>query len=184
VTYGHESASLISVAVTTRYGEAVPNGEKVTVRVGDVTCTAVLKDGRGNCRIATTALPVGFYPVLVSYGGDANLGGSSVSELTVSKDTTRTTVSESPTSVTYGHESASVFSVIVTAHYGEAMPNGEKVTVHVGDVTCTAVLKGGHGTCTIAEAALPEGSYRVQATYGGDANLSSSSGLSASRLTV
>ncbi len=184
VTYGHESASLISVAVTTRYGEAVPNGETVTVHVGNVTCTAVLKDGRGNCRIATTALQVGSYPVLATYGGDANLSGSSVSELTVSKDTTRTKVSESPTSVTHGHESASVFSVAVTARYGEAVPNGEKVTVHVGDATCTAVLKGGNGTCTIANNALPVGSYPVQATYGGDANLSSSSGSSASRLTV
>ncbi len=184
VTYGHESASLISVAVTTRYGEAVPNGETVTVHVGNVTCTAVLKDGRGNCRIATTALQVGSYPVLATYGGDANLSGSSVSELTVSKDTTRTKVSETPTSVTHGHESASVFSVAVTARYGEAVPNGEKVTVHVGDATCTAVLKGGNGTCTIANNALPVGSYPVQATYGGDANLSSSSGSSASRLTV
>jgi len=184
VTYGHESASLISVAVTTRYGEVVPNGETMTVHVGNVTCTAVLKGGRGNCRIATTDLQVGSYPVLATYGGDANLSGSSVSELTVSKDTTRTKVSESPTSVTHGHESASVFSVAVTARYGEAVPNGEKVTVHVGDVTCTAVLKGGNGSCTIANNALPVGSYPVQATYGGDANLSSSSGSSASRLTV
>ena len=184
VTYGHESASLISVAVTTRYGEAVPNGETVTVYVGNVTCTAALKDDRGNCRIATTALQVGSYPVLATYGGDANLSGSSVSELTVSKDTTRTKVSESPTSVTYGHESASVFSVTVTTRYGEAVPNGEKVTVHVGAITCTAVLKGGNGTCTIANNALPVGSYPVQATYGGDATLSSSSGSSTSRLTV
>jgi hypothetical protein len=184
VTYGHESASLISVAVTTRYGEAVPNGETVTVYVGNVTCTAALKDDRGNCRIATTALQVGSYPVLATYGGDANLSGSSVSELTVSKDTTRTKVSESPTSVTYGHESASVFSVTVTTRYGEAVPNGEKVTVHVGAITCTAVLKSGNGTCTIANNALPVGSYPVQATYGGDATLSSSSGSSTSRLTV
>ncbi len=184
VTYGHESASLISAAVTTRYGEAVPNGESVTVSVGPVTCTAVLKGGSGNCRIATTALSVGSYPVLATYGGDANLSGSSVSELTVSKDATRTTVSESPTRVTYGHESASVFSVAVTTHHGEAVPDGEKVTVHVGNVTCTAVLNGGDGTCTIANNALAVGSYPVQATYGGDANLSSSSGSSASRLTV
>jgi hypothetical protein len=184
MTYGHESASLISVAVTTRYGEAVPNGETVTVHVGPVTCTAVLKGDNGTCTIANNALPVGSHPVLATYGGDANLRGSSVSELTVSKDTTRTKVSESPTSVTYGHESASVFSVTVTTHYGEMVPNGETVTVYVGPATCTAVLKGGNGTCTIANNALPVGSYPVQATYGGDANLSGSSGSSASRLTV
>ena len=56
--------------------------------------------------------------------------------------------------------------------------------MHVGPITCTAVLKGGNGTCTIANNALPVGSYPVQATYGGDATLSSSSGSSTSRLTV
>jgi len=102
----------------------------------------------------------------------------------VSKDTTRTKVSKSPTNVTYGHESASVFSVTVTTHYGEAVPNGKRVTVHVGHVTCTVVLKGGKGACTIANTALPVGSYLVSATYGGDADLSGSSGSSVFRLTV
>ena len=64
-----------------------------------------------------------------TYGGDANLAGSSgtcASKLTVTKDTTTTTVSVSPSSVTYGHESAAVFTVDVTTHYGEAVPNGER----------------------------------------------------------
>jgi len=67
-------------------------------------------------------------------------------ELTVSKDSTNsTTVSESPTSVTYGSESASVFSVAVTTHYGEAVPDGETVTTTVGSVTCKVWLKGDKG---------------------------------------
>ncbi|MGA2805511.1 MAG: Ig-like domain repeat protein, partial [Acidimicrobiales bacterium] len=184
VTYGQESASVFSVTVTTRYGEAVPDGEKVRVAIGSVTRTVVLKNGNGTCTMTNNALQPGSYPVLASYGGDPNLSGSRVSELTVRKDTTRTTVSESPTNVTYGHESASVFSVKVTMHHGEAVPKGEKATVHVGDVSCTVVLKGGSGTCTIANRALPVGSYPVSATYGGDPDLRSSRGSSASRLTV
>ena len=113
VTYGHESASVFSVNVATRYGEAVPNGETATTTVGSVTCKVVLKTDKGTCTIDNTALVVGSYPVSVTYGGDANLSGSSgssLSKLTVSKDTTSsTTVSESPTSVTYGNESTSVF---------------------------------------------------------------------------
>jgi len=58
------------------------------------------------------------------------------------------------------------------------------VTVHVGSVTCTVALKGGKGTCTIANTALSVGSYLVLATYGGDANLSGSSGSTAFKLTV
>jgi hypothetical protein len=187
VTYGHESASIFSVTTATQYGEAVPNGETVTVTVGSVTCNVVLKTGKGTCAIANTALAVGSYPVSAAYGGDANLSGSSgssLSKLTVNKDTTSTTISESPTSVTYGHESASVFSVTVTTHYGEAVPNGETVTVPVGSVKCTVVLTSGKGTCTIANTALAVGSYPVSATYGGDANLSGSSGSSLSKLTV
>jgi predicted RNA-binding protein with TRAM domain len=187
VTYGHESASVFSVTVTTHYGEAVPNGETVTVTVGSVTCKVALKSGKGTCTIADTALAVGTYPVSATYGGDASLNGSSgssVSKLTVSKDTTSTTVSESPTSVTYGHESASVFSVTVTTHYGEAVPNGETVTVTVGSVTCKVALNSGKGTCTIADTALAVGTYPVSATYGGDASLNGSSGSSVSKLTV
>jgi hypothetical protein len=187
VVYGHESATVFSVTVTTHYGEAVRNGQKVRVHVGPVACTAVLKGGSGTCRIASAALPVGSYSVSASYGGDTDLSGSSgwsASRLTVSKDTTRTKVSESPRSVAYGHESASVFSVTVTTRYGEAVPNGQKVRVHIGPVTCTAVLKGGSGACRIANAALPAGSYSVSARYGGDTDLSGSSGSDATRLTV
>ena len=187
VTYGHESASVLYVAVTTHYGEAVPNGETVTVPVGSVHCSVVLTSGKGTCTSANTALAVGSYPVSATYGGDANLNGSSGSsrsKLTVYKDTTSATISESPSSVTYGHESASVFSVTVTTHYGEAVPNGETVTVPVGSVHCTVVLTSGKGTCTIANTALAVGSYSVSATYGGDANLSGSSGSSLSKLTV
>jgi hypothetical protein len=97
---------------------------------------------------------------------------------------TLTRVSESRSNVSYGNESASVFSLIVTTHFGGTVPNGETVPVLVGSVTCTAVLKGGRGTCTIAATALPAGPYPVSAAYGGDANLSGSSGASTSQLTV
>ena len=187
VIYGNETASVFSVAVTTHYGETAPDGETVTVTVGSVTCKVVLKSGKETCTITSTALAVGSYPVSATYVGDANLSGSngtSVSKLTVNKDATSTTVSESPTSVTYGHESASVFSVTAATHYGEAVPNAETVTVHVGSASCTVALTGGKGTCTIADSALAVGSYPVSATYGGDANLSGSSGSGSSKLTV
>ena len=187
VTYGHESATVFSVTVAAQYGEAVPNGEAVTTTVGSVPCKVVLKSDKGTCTIDNTALAVGAYPVSATYGGDANLSGSSgtsVSQLTVSKDVTLTAVSKSPTTVTYGHESATVFSVTVAAQYGEAVPNGEAVTTTVGSVPCKVVLKSDKGTCTIDNTALAVGAYPVSATYGGDANLSGSSGTSVSQLTV
>jgi hypothetical protein len=185
VTYGNESASVFSVTVTSHYGVAVPEGEKATVHAGPVVCTVKLKGDKGTCRVSRSALLVGIYPVSATYGGDAELSGSSgtsASKLTVGKDATHTTVSKSPSGLT--HRNESVFSVTVTTHYGEPVPNGEKVAVHVGQSTCTALLKGGKGTCEISNTAESVGSYLVSATYGGDANLSGSSGSSLSKLTV
>jgi hypothetical protein len=77
-----------------------------------------------------------------------------------------------------------VFSAAVTTHYGEAVSNGEAVTVQVGSATCKVVLENTKGTCTIADTALATGSYAVSATYAGHANLGGSSGSSISKLTV
>jgi hypothetical protein len=64
------------------------------------------------------------------------------------------------------------------------VPGSESATVHVGSANCTAPLAGGKGTCTIGNTALAVGTYSVSANYGGDVNLSSSSGSSTSKLTV
>jgi hypothetical protein len=182
VTYGNESASVFSVTVATHFGGAVPNGEKVTVNIGPVNCTVMLKDGKGTCRVPKSVLSAGGYLVSAAYGGDGKLGGSrgsSSSKLTVKKDATHTTVSRSPSNLAQRNEL--IFSVTVTTHYGEAVPNGGKVTVHVGQSTCTALLKDGKGSCRISDTAQSVGSYLVSATYGGDANLSGSSGSSLHR---
>ena len=187
VVYGDESASSFSVTVTTHYGETVPSAEKVTVKVGTATCSVTLSAGKGTCTMSNTALGVGTDAVSASYGGDTNLGASSASAtkgLTVTKDSTTTTVSESPTTVTTGADSASIFSVTVTTHYAETVPSAEKVTVKVGTATCTVTLSAGKGTCTIAKSALGVGTYAVSASYGGDTNLSASSASSATELTV
>ena len=166
----------------------MPDGETVTATVGAATCKVTLKSDKGTCTIDNTALVVGSYPVSATYASDADLiasSGTSISKLGVNKDVTLTArLSESPTGVTYGNESASVFSVVITSHFGEVAPNAETVTVHVGSATCTASLAGGKGACSVGNSALPVGTYSVSANYGGDADLSSSSGSSASKLTV
>ncbi len=192
VSYGAESASTFSVQVTTGNGEPVPNGETLTVSVGTAMCVATLSSGVGSCTLPNTALPAGGpYAVSATYAGDGNLPGSvghAASGLTVLKaPSTTTTVSVSPSSVTYGKESAAVFSVMVTSANGTPIPNGETVTVSVGNgaVTCTATLSGATGTCTIPNTALPAGGpYPVTASYAGDANLPASAGSAASGLSV
>jgi hypothetical protein len=92
-------------------------------------------------------------------------------------------VSESPTSVTYGNESASQFTASVTTTNGEAVPSGDTITVNAGTASCTVTLPA--TTCSIGDTDLGSGGpYAVSATYNGDANLSTSTGTASIGLTV
>jgi hypothetical protein len=86
VTLGAESLAIFSVNVKTGNGEAVPNAETVSVKVGSTSCLVTLSAGQGTCSIANSALGVGSYSVSATYVGDVNLSGSSGSaSLTVKK---------------------------------------------------------------------------------------------------
>ena len=124
---------------------------------------------------------------------DSNSFAASSSPLTITvgKDTTTATVSESPTSVTYGNESASVFTATVTTGHHEVLPGTESATINVGSTSCTASLapggNGASGTCTIANTALAASgtAYTVSFTYAGDTDLLASAQATATTgLTV
>ncbi len=186
VTYGNETSEVFSATVTSSAG--TPTG---TVAVGSsagTVCTITLSSGPGSCHLAATQLAVGTVKnVVATYSASGNFAGSSsspASSFAVSKDATTTKVSEAPTTVASGEESAAVFTVTVTTAHSEAVPSKETVKVTVGSTSCTVQLSAGTGTCKIANSALAVGSYGVSAAYSGDANLSSSSGTSATNLTV
>jgi len=123
--------------------------------------------------------------VSATYGGDANLNGTSgtsASKLTVNKDASLTSASESPTIVTYGDESASVFSAAITTHYAETVPNAETVTVYVGSAKCTVSLSG-QGDLHDRQHGPGRGHLFGVGQLWRDGNLNSSSGSSASKLT-
>jgi hypothetical protein len=201
ITYGAEGSETFTVTVTGHSGDGAPEG---TVAVSDAStqlCSAALTETSSDQAAATcwpTALevPAGSYSAVLASYSPATVSSSSTNDayassrstpaksFAVAKDTTTTEVSENPTTVTRGHESASIFSVVVTTTNGESVPDGENVTVDVGTTTCTVALIDGVGTCTIEPTALKLGTYSVSATYGGDANLSSSTGMSSAKLTV
>jgi hypothetical protein len=182
VTYGNEAVSVFTVNVNPTNGENLPGVENVTVNVGSASCVAsVAVSTIGSCSIAATALPASgsAYAVTATYPGDADLSASALATaatgLTVSQDTSSITVSESPTSVVYGAESTSVFTVNVNPTNGENLPGVENVTVNVGSTSCVAaVAVTTVGTCSIADSALPASgsAYTVSATYPGDADIS------------
>jgi|GEM_PF-7061030 len=192
VVYGHESSSIFRVTVVTGNLEALPTTDNVTVNVGGAAASCVVPvvpagtGGTGTCTISNSALAASVtpYAVTATYGGDTSLTGSALATaataLTVTKDTSTATVSESPTSVVYGHESSSNFRVTVVTGNLEALPTTDNVTVNVGGAAASCVVPvvpagtGGTGTCTISNSALAASGtpYAVTATYGGDTSLS------------
>jgi hypothetical protein len=194
-TYGAETSLVFSTSVASGHGEGIPNADTVTVTQGATTvCTVTLTSGSGTCSpTSTTVLAASGSPNTVnatfnSTGADLNFVSTATktASVTVNPDITVTTVSESPTSVTYGNESASVITASVVANHGEVVPNSETATVNVGSTSCTVTLTGGTGTCTIANTTLSASAtaYTVGASYGGDSNLSSSTGSAVTNLTV
>jgi hypothetical protein len=95
VTYGHEQAERVSVAVTAAAGE-VPAGS-VTVKAGfAVICVITLRSGRGSCRLPAHKLAPGTYDLTAAYPGSPDFA-SSVSRaktLTVMKSLRPVTLSD------------------------------------------------------------------------------------------
>jgi hypothetical protein len=189
VAYGNETAVTFTPRVTASNGEVVPGVDSITVNVGSASCTTTVT--AGSCTIANTALSVSASPYSVSatfFTGDPDLTtstGTAATGLTVNKDTTTTTVSESPTSVVYDTESTVVFTVGVTATHAEAVPGSDSITINAGSASCNATVSA--PTCSIANTALAANAtpYTVSATFTGtDPNLSTSTGTSATGLTV
>jgi uncharacterized repeat protein (TIGR02543 family) len=201
VTYGAETSETFTVTVTGQSGDGYPEGTLTVYNSSTKLCSQILVEKTTDsataiCSLTASELRVGSYThVFATYTpgttSSSNTGYfytastfTPATRLSVTADTTTTKVSVSPTKVTRGNESAAVFTVSVTTHNGEAVPNGDQVTVKVGSATCGVTLNAGKGTCVIPKSALSAGSYSVSATYAGDANLGGSSGTSSNKLTV
>jgi hypothetical protein len=173
VTYGHEQSEHVSVTVTSQHG--VPGGA-VTVKSGAVTaCTITLASGKGGCTLAAAKLPGGTQHLTASYGGSAAFAGSvsAAKTLTVAKATSKTALSLSAGTVTFGHEQSEHLSVAVTPQFSGA-PGG-KVSVKTGATTvCTITLASGKGKCTLTARKLSRGKHTLVAAYPGNGNFTSS----------
>jgi hypothetical protein len=185
VTYGYETQEIFTATVSSTMG--TPTGTVAITSSAGTLCTITLSGGKGSCSLTATQLPVGSYTnVMAVYAGSGLFptSSSAATSFSVTKDSTTTTVTLSPSSVKSGAESAAIFTVTVKTAGGEAVTNGETVKVTVGTTTCTATLSGGKGTCSIGNTALAVGTYSVIAAYAGDANLNSSSVSCVTKLTV
>lgn len=173
--YGHEQLQR-ATAVVSSPAVGTPTGT-VAVTAGTApVCTITLTAGTGSCVLAATRLPPGIYHLTASYRGDTNYVASSSapSALTVSKATSRASLSLSKATITYGHETTEHLAVAVTPQFA-GTPAG-KVTIRAGKSTvCVITLnRAGKGTCTLTAKKLKPGTYSLTATYAGNANFGSS----------
>jgi hypothetical protein len=177
VTYGDEQAEHVSVTVTSLSG--TPGGT-VAVKNGTVTeCTFTLSSGKGSCTLTATKFRVGTHGLAAAYSGSSNFTGSAsaAETLTVSKASTKTTLSLSASKVTYGHEQAERLSATVTPQYS-GTPGGT-VAVKNGTVTeCTFTLSSGKGSCTLTATKFRVGTHGLAAAYSGDGNFTGSASAS------
>ncbi len=195
-TYGDADNATLTATVTGS-GSTLPSGTVTFMTGTTVLCSTTFFSSAGSHTITASCsapdsllLAVGPYPVIATYSGNAHYAGSSSSSvsppsITVAKDTSKTTVSESATSAKLGSEHLVTFSAMVVTGNGEIAVGS--VTIHVGpSVTCTALTNAsGVASCKIGSNDLPTGGvYAVSATFAGDTNVTGSSSSNSLNFTV
>ncbi len=174
VTYGAEQSGKLTAAVSSSAG-GTPTGT-VTIKSGTTTaCTLTLASGSGTCTLPSTRFPAGTIQLTATYSGSADYAASTsaTKTLTVAKATSKTTLTLSATTITYGQEQAEHLTVTVSPQF-KGTPAG-KVTIKSGTATvCAITLASGTGRCTMTAKQLPIGGHTLIATYSGNGNFKSS----------
>jgi len=190
-TYGAEQLVVATAHVSTGAG-IVATGTVTVSSGGHTLCTITLP--AATCPAGATSLDASVTPqgVVAAYSGDAEHTGSSSDpqDLTVAPDSTTTTVTALPGTVTVGYEHSVVLTAAVATGNGETLPSADAITIGVGSASCATTLVpvagGGSGSCSIgaSDLAVSGTRYPVTTTYGGDTDLSGSSGTAATGLLV
>ena len=144
----------------------------VTFYSGSTSLGTGTVSGSGLATLATSALPVGTDSVTAVYGGDTNYSTSTSNAIseTVAKTTPANALSTSNAAPTYG-QSITLTSTLQPSN--GVYPTGTVIfyngtaAIGTGSVSTT-------GVATLGIATLPVGTDSITATYGGDANFSTS----------
>ena len=176
--YGNEKSLTIKVTVAPQF-TGTPTG-KVRITAGQTTlCTVQLSGGTGTCSPASpTVLGAGKAVLVASYPGDLGFGSSAAdATLTVRRATSRTTLTLSPASVKYGHETSVKITVAVAPQFS-GTPTGN-VIITAGKATlCTVRLASATHTCSLpSKRALSPGRHVLTASYRGSADFAPSSAV-------
>ena len=192
LTYGHEQSEHVDGLVAPEYSLAPqfagPDG--IMTFTGLNLVNGSTADSYGQYvspvdefwfNLGATALPAGVTKVGLTYSGDLDYTPSAApaQSITVAKATSKTRLALSVSRARYGHERVVSFSVRVAPQY-LGVPAG-RVIIHAGRYTaCVITLSSVRGSCALTATKLPTGSYRVTASYVGNADFTASA--SATRL--
>jgi hypothetical protein len=125
--------------------------------------------------------PAGTAQLTATYNGDPDYARSvsAARTLSVAKAASSTALSLSTAKAIYGGGPGERLSVTVTSMYG-VIPAGT-VAVKSGAATvCTIALAAGKGSCLLAATALPAGTQRLTAAYGGSIDVTASTSAAVS----
>lgn len=167
VTYGDERAERVTVAVS---GSGWTPAGTVAVRSGaTVACTLTLAAGWGSCLVPAAAFAVGPVSLAASYAGGSWFApsASAAKSFTVARAATRTTLTLSAPTVTYGRERSERLTVTVAPQY--AGPPEGTVTIRSGRTSvCVIRLSSGRGACALTARQLKAATYRLVASWPAD----------------
>ncbi len=164
-TFG--AAASIPVSVT---GDGAPAGGSVTVNIGGSVSTVGLSSGSASIPVPT-ALGTGSYAVSVSYNSDGVTSASAANgSLSISKVGTASSIKLSKKTIRASKKAK--VTITVKAPGSSILATG-KVTVKAGKkIVGTGTVKNGKVTLNLKK--LKKGSYKLKATFAGNANFGAS----------
>ncbi len=169
-----QGATVTFTATVTTLGTNPPTGtvnfNDGNNQIGSGTLSTV-----GTAQVATfstTTLAIGTHSITAIYAGDTNNAGSTSTPVSqvITAVTTTTTLTSSNLSPAYG---AAVTLTATVATTGTHKPTGT-VTFNNGNTVIGMSALNGSQVATLATSAFAVGANSITATYGGDANNSSS----------
>jgi GH25 family lysozyme M1 (1,4-beta-N-acetylmuramidase) len=175
------SNATVNVKVTGAFtGSSVPSPSgHVTVVDGSRSCLAALAGtggtATGSCKISIA--DAGENQITASFHGDSNWRSSTTTTPTrvnVGKAASKVKLSLSASTLIISSEKSDRLSATVS-FAGDFKGEFGTLTIKAGSHTlCDLKLDTTHGSCTLKSKELPVGTYTVQASFSGDANIQSS----------
>ncbi|MEU4906217.1 Ig-like domain-containing protein [Streptomyces sp. NPDC022067] len=150
-----------------------PTGNVTFAVSGGPTLTGTL-DATGQACVTTSAIPVGTHIVTVTYAGDGDVTGSTVTTpITVNQASSLTTLTITPAAPVCG-QAVTLCAQVTTVAPGTCAPTGTVTFAIAGGPTLTGTLNASGQAC-VTTSAIPVGTHAVTATYAGNTGVAGSS---------